>query len=228
MSDLFTSSRDSADRPLLLESAHTEFAKVINCTRCNHDSCPKLLRDQGNNLPQPGYVGNRYHETRILLVGQNPGVSTKSLSEADRQYATALNQLGKTESKDGYKLLSSVLDQIIPMWPVHKTYFPLEECGLTLAEIAYCNVVRCRTRSNAAPCASVVRECLGSHFDRWLDWLNPKAVVFIGKWALNRGGDSVRSRAIPYDYINRDRSLNSTQRSGNRAEIVALIKSVTS
>src|SRR5450759_2416045 len=50
-----------------------EFAKIVGCRRCSVIEWPNLLRDEGENILQPGYVGARYCATRLLLVGQNPG-----------------------------------------------------------------------------------------------------------------------------------------------------------
>jgi hypothetical protein len=77
--------------------------------------------------------------------------------------------------------------KIVPSWPVHGKYFPLQESGLTLAEIAYCNLTRCRTKGNAIPSRQMALECAENHFVRWLDLLNPRAIVFNGKWAHDQG-----------------------------------------
>ena len=53
----------------------TEFAQVISCTRCDKITCKKILRDSEENVPQPSFIGARFAEKRILLAGQNPGVS---------------------------------------------------------------------------------------------------------------------------------------------------------
>jgi len=57
---------------------HLEFAQVIGCKLCSNANDPNLLRDCGENVPQPGYIGSVYDSTGLLLVGQNPGL-TRSL-----------------------------------------------------------------------------------------------------------------------------------------------------
>jgi hypothetical protein len=37
-----------------------EFARVIACIHCTTSQCPKLLRDELENIPQPGYIGSGY------------------------------------------------------------------------------------------------------------------------------------------------------------------------
>jgi uracil-DNA glycosylase len=118
--------------------------------------------------------------------------------------------------------------KFVPSWPVHGSYFPLEESGLTLNDIAYCNIVRCRTEKNAAPSSRMSYECAGHHFARWLDLLKPRAVVFIGKWAHDKGSHLVNERQIPGDFMNRERSLSADRRAENRQRVVAFIRSVMS
>jgi hypothetical protein len=162
------------------------FARVVNCSRCTTEDCPTLLRDSHENVPQPGYVGARCEESRILLAGQNPGKCPHRFVKRDAEYTKALRDLAATPNESVFLALSAVLERFVPEWPIHGSYFPLRECGLKLDQIAYCNVVRCRTRRNAAPGPRVVRACIETHFGPWLDLLAPRAVVFVLKWAHDR------------------------------------------
>ena len=105
-----------------------------------------LLRDAEEHVPQPGYIGSNYDARRVLLVGQNPAIPGV-LAAADLPYTAALRPLRDEPSVARYRELSSVLESFVPRWPVHGSYFPLQECGLTLQDIAHCNIVRCRTVS---------------------------------------------------------------------------------
>jgi hypothetical protein len=62
------------------------------------------------------------------------------------------------------------------------------------------------------------------HFGRWLELLQPCVVVFIGKWAHDRGMQEVQSRGIPFAFINRQRSLSTEDRTRNRKRVVETIK----
>lgn len=196
-----------------------EFARVIGCRACASSAGPMVLRDDTFNLPQPGYVGPRYAACRLLLVGQNPGVSPVRFDEQDREYASALVHVRDGPSPESLGRLQEVLGRIIPTWPVHGNYFPLAECGLTLADIAYVNAVRCRTPGNRAPSSGVSAMCISRHFARWLDMLGPKAVVCIGKWAYDRVAELLAQHGIPCDFVNRQRSLPGRDRTANRAQI---------
>jgi uracil-DNA glycosylase len=122
---------------------------------------------------------------------------------------------------------NSILRKSIPEWRVHGNYFPLEESGLTLQDIAYFNLVRCRTLNNSRPRVGVVRNCLG-HFERWLMLLQPKVLIFIGKWAHDRAGRVASARGVPIGCINRDRSLNASERAANRDQVASLVRKVPS
>lgn len=204
---------------------HAEFSRVIACTLCSSATDRHFLRDDAENIPQPGYVGRNYAANRVLLVGQNPG-TPKSLADEDRPYTAALRELRDRPSPERYASLKSVLDEFIPRWPVRGSYFPLEECGLTLDDIAYCNVVRCRTSGDKQPGRSTVSQCRSAHFGRWLQWLGPRVVVFIGKWAAANASSAVIEAGIPFSFMNRHRSLSSAERAENRADVVKLVRSV--
>ena len=202
----------------------TEFARIISCSLCTAAECRNLLRDDGEHVPQPGYIGSRYAATRLLLVGQNPGVDTVGLAARDRVYTAALRELSQNPSAIAYRSLNSVMEDFVPSWPVHGSYFPLRECGLTLQDIAYYNAVRCRTVGNALPSKRQARNCIDTHFRRWLDLLKPRAVVFIGKWAFDQCGTIVLDLKIPSAFMNRQRSLSNFERTKNRQEVVTTVK----
>ena len=206
-----------------VEWRHTEFARVISCARCTQATDSKLLRDDGENVPQPGYIGPQYRKARVLLVGQNPG-TPKSLAVQDLPYTSALRALRDEPTIQRYKDLSTVLRAFIPQWHVQNNYFPLAESGLSLEDIAYCNVVRCRTSGDGTPGELLTKQCLNEHFVRWLNLLNPKVVVFIGKWAWRQGGSAVGAKGIPCAFMNRQRSLSTDARIENRAQVVALVR----
>ncbi len=205
------------------------YRNIITCDTCSRQRIPQILRDDEFNLPQPGYVGRRYWETRVLLVGQNPGTSNEKFNDQDESYAEVLRRVADEKSVNAMDALYDILSKIIPTWPVTR-HFPLNDSGLELDDVACCNVVRCRTELNKngdakAPSTDMVRNCL-SHLEVWLDWLQPAAVICVGKWAHERISPLLKSRNIPHSYINRMRSLSSAERQANRDEVVKLVRSV--
>jgi len=201
------------------------FCAVISCTMCDQWTSKKLLRDSAENVAQPGWVGRNYSQRRVLLVGQNPGIPPTHMQARDALYTAALRQLESTGSKEDYEKLHQVLQQFVPEWPVQRNYFPLEESRLGLEDIAYCNVVRCRTEGNATPSNSLVENCF-EHFDSFVRTIEPKVVVFIGKWAFERAAH--RLGGIPCAFMNRLRSLSAVERRENRNTVAELVRSMAS
>ncbi|MEH6585037.1 MAG: uracil-DNA glycosylase family protein [Halioglobus sp.] len=199
------------------------FREVVGCSKCDQWISKKLLRDSNENIAQPGWVGNNYEEHRVLLVGQNPGVPPANMQARDAIYTAALRQLESSSSRADYEHLYKVLKSFVPEWPVQRNYFPLSESGLGLEDIAYCNVVRCRTVGNAAPSNAIVQNCLG-HFDSFAQAVQPKVVIFIGKWAHDRAAN--RLGEIPYAFMNRMRSLSGIERRENRSSVINLVRNV--
>lgn len=199
------------------------FFRILSCERCDQRTCRKILRDCSDNLPQPGFIGPRFEERRVLLVGQNPGVSTSRQTSNDQKYHQALRRLRAEASSESWDELLRVLLAIIPTWPVNGNYFPLEEAELDLEQISYCNLVRCRTEKNSPPSVGMVQNC-NEYFCTWLDLLKPRVVIFIGKWAHDWAARYVAERSIPCAFVNRRRVLSSVERLQNRKCVVALIK----
>ncbi|MCH8505248.1 MAG: hypothetical protein LAT50_13095, partial [Ectothiorhodospiraceae bacterium] len=75
-----------------------EFCSVISCDVCTRRGLPKVLRDGDFNFPWPGYIGPNYWKNRVLLLGQNPGVSLDRFNSQDRQMADALADLAREEN----------------------------------------------------------------------------------------------------------------------------------
>ena len=147
----------------------------------------------------------------------------RALASLDRTYTAALRSLRDAPTVERYQKLTDVLGGFIPLWPVHGSYFPLVECGLTLSEIAYCNVARCRATDNRPPGRNLSDACFDQHFRRWIDLLELRVVVFIGKWAANRVSHVVDAAGIPKAFMNRLRSLSSLERVANRQSVVDLV-----
>jgi hypothetical protein len=166
-----------------------------------------------------------------LLVGQNPASPNERLLDADRIYTAALRALRDNETVESYSHLQGVLDDFIPTWPVHGQYFPLAECGLALEDIAYFNLVRCRTRRTGEkynpPNKTTAATCRTLHFERWLDLLKPRAVVFIGLWASQPDGGgktACDARGIPSVAVNRSKSLKREELRSNRSAVIQFVR----
>jgi hypothetical protein len=201
---------------------HLKFAEVISCSRCTKQTDPNLLHDK-DDLPQPGYIGSHYAMKRVLLVGQNPGTRKKAREEMDKRQSSALEQLRDNPTIERYRALECILKEFLPLIPLQQKYFPLEECGLKLEEISYCNLIRCRTEEDRRPRRQLAKNCIEEHFTHWLTLLQPAVVIFLGKWAYDRGKVTVEKQNIPCDFINRQRSLSAQKRKENLNKIAELV-----
>lgn len=212
-----------------------EFSTVIRCTRCTTSICKNLLRDSEENVPQPGFIGSRYADKRVLLVGQNPAITKSDRALiADKPYTAALRKLRDNPTGANFMALLTITEGFMPSWRVHQDYFPLRESGLALGDLAYLNIVRCRTASfnqrrkldDAPPNQNVINNCVDNHFDRWVSLLAPRVIVFIGKFAHDHAHHIAAARGIPYDYLNRERSLDSTSRNLDKFRVSKLIREI--
>jgi hypothetical protein len=181
-----------------------------------------LLRDAFENVPQPGFVGARYRSTRLLFIAQNPGTHKDPVR--DKPYLRALQRLRVEPTMENYDLANRESRKFIPDWTIQKKYFLLDKCHLDLDDIAFFNVVRCRTRDNEKPNEEMTKNCLKEHFKRWLDLLKPRFVVFLGKWAKDQTCDLLDNRRISYVYVNRRRSQSAGERAINQEEVVCAVK----
>jgi len=184
---------------------------------------PNLARTK-TNVPQPGFVGKNYAAHRILLVGQNPAESKQRLEVRDAPYMEALRQLGRTPTPETLTQFQDVVRAYAEDWPITRAYFPLQRCGLTLDDIAYCNLVRCRTTSDAAPGPRLVGACVSTHFDQWLMRLAPRLVVFIGRWAADRGAAACARQKLEFVWLSRQRNLPTEARETGIAAVVDAVR----
>ncbi len=201
-----------------------EFARVVSCNRCTKDTSSRLLRDARENLPQPGFVGQRYRFTRLVLIGQKPGIRRHQTEARDKRYFAELRRLRDNPNGASFRALSSILREVMKLWPVYTRHFPLRKLGLELDQVAYFNVVCCRTTENTLPGRDSVSHCIDAHLKRWLELLEPRVVIFLGTWAFKRAGHIVRELHIPCDYINRNRSLDKRARTENRERVITLVQ----
>lgn len=201
----------------------SEFGHILSCDRCDATTYSHLLRDDEQNIPQPGRIGRNYFKSRVLFVGRNPA-TPKALAPVDCQHTETFRSLRDEQTTSRYESLITQMGDFMPMWPIVNQHFPLEECGLSLEDIAYCNVVRCRTSGDRPPGIKVTRNCVTEHFHRWVKLLDPLVVVFIGKWAHDQANSVLTEYGVPSTYVNCKRGLSMFERVTNRREVAALVK----
>lgn len=206
---------------LSLEKIIAGFSNVVGCERC---SLNDVHRDTFFNLPQPGFIGKNYAKHRLVLIGQNPGASPERFADKDKLYADLLLKLRKEQSSAAYSTLYAFLLDFMEKWQVTK-YFPIDECNLGLEDIAYFNLVRCRTRNNAAPSRNVTQSCM-QHSLNWIEMLSPRVVVCIGKHSYDRISYELEKRGIPCCFTNRIRSLDNSARQIDRNNAATFVNNI--
>ena len=174
------------------------FTSVLRCERC---PVSDVLRDRKENVPQPGWVGRRY--AGILFIGQNPGYRKERTGHHDEPYIAALRQVSDE------KTLEQLHDQMatsLPNFAMYRKYLQ----GINYEQVAFINVVRCRTAGDGKPKKGAIENCR-SHLGQWINALRPRLIVFNGKWANENIGDLVAPGVRTFT-INRDRSLSRQKR----------------
>lgn len=207
---------------------------MVSCVRCTTHTCKNLLRDDSENVPQPGFVGKDYNHKRLMLVGQNPAITkSRQALEADMPYTQAMRRLRDDPSEANLAALLDIARGFMPSWRIHQDYFPLAECRVSLDDLAYINVVRCRTArfnhkkqkmEDTPPNRRVAEECVATHFTRWVKLLRPRAIIFLGKYAWDYGREVASAMSIPADYLDRERSRPTHLRNDDRARVAALVR----
>lgn len=199
------------------------FCRIINCRDCI--GMDRILCDNQFNLPQPGYIGVNYPKRKILLIAQNPGIckSYHKLFPQAKKYADLILTFQKSPDKNSFYDLNNFLADFIPQWPIYQK-FPGSEAGIFIEDIAYINLVHCRTKDNQPVPKQATYNCIEAHFEMVLDLLQPKVAIVLGKHPYMFIKDILDRRNIPNGYINRLRNLPSEERENNRAEIIELLK----
>ena len=203
------------------------FKAIINCRQCS--GINNILCDDNFNLPQPGYVGKNYAQKRVLLIAQNPGDCQPGhkLFDQAQTYARIIKQFSDDIDKKQFDLLNDFLAKFIPTWPLFNK-IPLNEAGITINDIAYINLIHCRTFQNKSVPVKCARNCIETHFMNTLNVLKPNVVISLGKWANDRVSNILTEANIPHSYINRLRNLSSEKREVNKKEVISLIKEYVS
>ena len=211
---------------ITIEDKIKEYATVIHCDICVRQGDNKILRNEAS-LPQAGHIGSRYEQYRVLLIPQNPGYAKPQRTLQHQKYAEAEKAFLENPTHDKMEILQNTLEQAMPHWTIYGQILSplLSKCGLTLADIAYINAVRCPTINNRSPSATMTANCK-FHLEHWLEWLQPKVVICIGKMVYQEIGPILTAHDIPHTYLNRDRSLSEPERLKNLEEVGRFIRSM--
>lgn len=146
------------------------------------------LRNQnlGDAIAQPGYVGERYDQTRIMFVGMNPGVGPQEgLGPENLRQFEALQNLREAEEDNlvaAFIELTNVLTTIMPTWRIFQNFVePILNCAnLDFTEVAYLNLLKWRTERRNKSFNSLYDISWNAHTREQIEVLSPRIVIAIG------------------------------------------------
>jgi hypothetical protein len=148
------------------------------------DRSPAVAED--DLLPQFGYVGPRYPETRVLLLGINPGNgSSNSRSRGDEVAMPALHRFVRDRSASSFLEAQRVYQKVCESWPIWRRHCS-QVIGaglLSMDEIAYSNCLPWRTASESAFDDTVALKAAKLYAYPLIAELNPRIIIAMGKKA---------------------------------------------
>lgn len=145
------------------------------------------------------------------------------MGSRDLPYTAALRALRDRPEEAAYVESSRATGTFMREWSIFQRQVRLDDLGLAREEVAYLNVVRCRTRSDRAPSRRMLATCTDRHLARWLALLAPRAVVFLGEWARKHAARLFEAH-LPYATINRSRSRTKNEREADRVAVRTLVE----
>ena len=137
--------------------------------------------------PQFGYVGPRYAETRVLLLGISPGngAETETRSPADARMMPAVVRFAEMPTRENFIAAQAAYRAECETWPVWRRHCK-EVIGagkLSLDQVAYSNCLPYRTGSNSAFQDAVAAKAAELYARPLIAELQAKLVIALGKRA---------------------------------------------
>jgi hypothetical protein len=137
--------------------------------------------------PQFGFVGKRYLEKRVLLIGINPGNGPTNdfPTKGDARMMPALMQFAESPTSENFHQASLAYQEECQAWPLWKRHCNevLGPGGLLFDEIAYGNCLPWRTESRSAFSDNVAQRAAQLYVRPLLSELVPRVVIALGKRA---------------------------------------------
>ena len=145
----------------------------------------ELIRN-GDLVPQFGFVGPRYAERRVLILGINPGNGNDLVrSTSDERMIPVLSKFFREPSEQNFIDAQRAYRTECESWHVWKRHCSqvIGAGKLSLDEIAYGNCLPYRTASESAFDDAVAAAAARLYVGPLVAELRPKVVVALGKRA---------------------------------------------
>ena len=205
-----------------IETKWLDYAwRVVNCPQSHRVACVKAGaavsgkgRVDGNDLRLPGYLGSNYQQGSILCVaavGREPSVEFESKNPQNAATDRKLFELTRKWMKDGrsqesdaeyLKAARLCYEEALPLWSRWRRHFRTlveDYLKMTIADIAYTNLAKCRVpiHQGARPRqaeARLTRLCQSDFIPmrEIVDIVRPTAVL-VCVLRAGRNGDIVES-----------------------------------
>jgi hypothetical protein len=157
---------------------------------------------QDDLLPQFGYVGSRYAEARVLLLGINPGNGpADKRTRGDEIAMPALQRFVQYGSAASFLASQHAYQKVCESWPMWRRHCS-EVIGaglLSMSEVSYSNCLPWRTASESGFTEAVAERAAKLYAYPLIDELEPQVVIAMGKRAagiLALGGRSFTNLVV--------------------------------
>jgi len=138
-------------------------------------------------VPQFGFVGDRYKEKRVLILGINPGNGPRDdvPTPADARMLPALEAFANAPTPERFARASSAYMAECQRWPVWTRHCKevLGSGGLSFDQIAYSNCLPWRTDSESRFANEIALRATELYVEPLIAELKPKIVIALGKRA---------------------------------------------
>lgn len=157
---------------------------VLKCKRCEGNKCKELgisyEKIDYHNLPL--IVGRNYSKSkkRVCIIAQNPGESTKQSIDEEQ---THLQKFYRSEKNKDYEAFCEFMVKErfsgVKKWKLFDNFHVLTNLDILPSQIAFTNVVKCRTTDNNGLGQPLIRKC-SYHLENEIKALEPKFVITLG------------------------------------------------
>lgn len=146
-----------------------------------------LASEDDNRTPQFGFVGPRYAEMRVLVLGVNPGVVKRgTVKERDQRSLEALRRFRDEPTPSNFSAAKAANRIALESWREESRHWKhlLQETSLTFDDIAFSNCLPWRTNGNKFPAQIQVN---AAYHYVWplVEELNPRLVICFGRNAAS-------------------------------------------
>lgn len=151
-----------------------------------NSASPQIAAD--DLLPQFGYVGTRYIESRVLLLGINPGNGPKprrERSQGDQIAIPALQEFVEKRTPETFLAAQCAYRRVCQGWAIWGRQCDelLRAGGLEMEDVAFTNALPWRTASQSAFSPAIARRAGLNYAGPVVRELKPRLIVAVGKKA---------------------------------------------